>query len=113
MKDLREEAAMTLCILEKEFPPLFVQCNDTFDVSPSGGVGSLWSCAHQMDVPYRKVHEDCRSTSNLSMPAKNRAKVRAPGANGVEAPSSEWERDCYETQAAGENGAILGPEATK
>ena len=41
---------MTLCILEKEFPPLFVQRNDTFDVSPSGGVGSLWSCAHQMDA---------------------------------------------------------------
>jgi hypothetical protein len=40
-------------------------------------------------------------------------KVRAPGANGVEAPSSEWKRDCYETQAASENGAILGLEATK
>jgi hypothetical protein len=59
MKDLREEAALISCIIEKEFPPFFVQRNDTFDVSPSEGVGSLWSdCAHQMDVPYRIVHKD-------------------------------------------------------
>ena len=36
----------------------FVQCNDTSDVPPSRGVGPMWSCAHHMDVPYGKVHEN-------------------------------------------------------